>query len=62
MKVCSKDKSQKEDIRELFILHGIKQDIKQASKQSSDYEITADIVVNHTKKKFDRGNNVSEAL
>jgi hypothetical protein len=33
-----------------------------SSKQASDYEITAEFVVNHIKKTFDRGNNISEAL
>ena len=33
-----------------------------SSKQASDYEITADFVVNHIKKTFDRGNDIAEAL
>ena len=33
-----------------------------SSKQASDYEITAEFVVNHIKKTFDRGNDVAEAL
>ncbi len=33
-----------------------------SSKQASDYEITNEFVVNHIKKTFDRGNDVSEAL
>jgi hypothetical protein len=33
-----------------------------SSKQASDYEITAEFIVNHIKKKFDRGNDISEAL
>ena len=33
-----------------------------SSKQASDYEITAEFVVNHIKKTFDRGNDISEAL
>ena len=31
-------------------------------KQASDYDITAEFVVNHIRNKFDRGNNVSEGL
>jgi hypothetical protein len=31
-------------------------------KQASDYEITAEFVVNHIKKTFNRGNNIAEAL
>ena len=33
-----------------------------SSKQASDYEITAEFVVNHIKKSFDRGNDIAEAL
>ncbi len=33
-----------------------------SSKQASDHETTAEFVVNHIKKTFDRGNDVSEAL
>jgi hypothetical protein len=33
-----------------------------SSKQALDYEITAEFVVNHIKKTFDRGNDVAEAL
>ncbi len=33
-----------------------------SSKQASDYEITAEFVVNHVKKTFDRGNDIAEAL
>jgi hypothetical protein len=33
-----------------------------SSKQASDYEITAEFVVNHIKKTFDRGNDIAEAL
>jgi hypothetical protein len=33
-----------------------------SSKQASDYEITAEFVVNHIKKTFDRGNYIAEAL
>ena len=33
-----------------------------SSKQASNYEITAEFVVNHIKKDFDRGNDIAEAL
>jgi hypothetical protein len=33
-----------------------------SSKQASDYEITAEFVVNHIKITFDRGNDIAEAL
>jgi hypothetical protein len=33
-----------------------------SSKQASDYEITAEFVVNHIKKTFDRGNDIAEAI
>ena len=33
-----------------------------SSKQSSDYEITSELIVNHIKKTFNRGNDVPEAL
>jgi hypothetical protein len=33
-----------------------------SSKQASDYEITAEFVVNHIKKTFDRGNDIAETL
>jgi hypothetical protein len=33
-----------------------------SSKQASDYEITAEFVVNHVKKTFDRGNDIVEAI
>ena len=33
-----------------------------SSKKASDYEITADCVVNHIKNTFDRGKYVSESL
>jgi hypothetical protein len=33
-----------------------------SSEQASDHETTAEFVVNHTKKTFDRGNDISEAL
>ena len=33
-----------------------------SSKKTSDYEITAEFIVNNIKKTFDRGNDVSEAL
>jgi hypothetical protein len=33
-----------------------------SSKQASDYEITAEFVVNRIKKTFDRGNDIAEAL
>jgi hypothetical protein len=33
-----------------------------SSKQASDYEMTAEFVVNHIKKTFDRGNDIAEAL
>ena len=33
-----------------------------SSKQASDYEVTAEFVVNHIKKTFERGNDVAEAL
>jgi hypothetical protein len=33
-----------------------------SNKQASDYEITAEFVINHIKKTFERGNNVAEAL
>jgi hypothetical protein len=32
------------------------------SKQASDYEITAELVVNHIKKTFDRGNDIAEVI
>jgi hypothetical protein len=32
-----------------------------SSKQASDYEITAEFVVNHIKKTFDRGNDIARA-
>jgi hypothetical protein len=33
-----------------------------SSKQASDYEITAEFVVNHIKKTSDRGNDIAEAI
>ena len=33
-----------------------------SKKQSRDYENTALFVINHTKKDFDRGKNISETL
>ena len=33
-----------------------------SSKQASDYEITAEFVINYIKKTFDRGLDISEAL
>jgi hypothetical protein len=33
-----------------------------SSKQASDYELTAEVVVNHIKKTFDRGNDIAEAI
>jgi hypothetical protein len=33
-----------------------------SSKQASDYEITAEFVVNHIKKTFDHGNDIAEAI
>ena len=33
-----------------------------SSRQASDYEITAEYVINYIKKTFDRGNDVSEDL
>jgi hypothetical protein len=33
-----------------------------SSKHASDYEITAEFVVNHIKKTFDRGNDIAEAI
>ena len=32
------------------------------TKQASDYETTAEFIINHIKKTFDRGNNIAEAL
>ena len=34
----------------------------ESSKHASDNEITAEFVINHIKKTFDRGNDISEAL
>ena len=33
-----------------------------SSKQASDYEITAEFVINHIKMTFDRGNDIAESL
>jgi hypothetical protein len=33
-----------------------------SNKQASDYNITAEFVVNHVKKTFDYGNDVAEAM
>ena len=33
-----------------------------SSKKTSDYDITAEFIVNHTKKTFNQGNDVSDAL
>ena len=33
-----------------------------SSKQASDYEVTEEFVINHIKKTFDRGLDISEAL
>ena len=33
-----------------------------SSKQATDYEITAEFVVTHIKKTFDRGNDIAESL
>ena len=33
-----------------------------SNKQASDYQTTAEFVVNHIKKTFDRGNDVAESL
>ena len=51
----SKPSYTKKTVEEYFFYVG-------SSKQASDYEITAEFVVNHVKKTFDRGNDISEAL
>ena len=33
-----------------------------SSKQASDYELTAEFIINHIKKTFDRGNDIAEAI
>jgi triphosphoribosyl-dephospho-CoA synthetase len=33
-----------------------------SSKQASDFETTSEFLINHMKKTFDRGNDISEAL
>eukprot|EP00957_Ditylum_brightwellii_P190664 14514491-Ditylum_brightwellii.AAC.1 len=33
-----------------------------SSTQASDYEITAECIINYIKKTFDRGNNIAESL
>jgi hypothetical protein len=33
-----------------------------SSKQASDYEVTAEFVINHIKKTFDYGKDIAEAL
>jgi len=33
-----------------------------STKQASDYETTAEFIINHIKKTFDHGNDITEAL
>ncbi len=33
-----------------------------STKQASDYKTTAEFIINHIKKTFDRGNDIAEAL
>ena len=52
---AAKQTKKKKAIEDYFFYVG-------SSKQVSDYEITAEIVINHIKKTFKKGNDISESL
>ena len=51
----SKPSATKKTVEDYFFYVG-------SSKQASDFEITAEFVLNHIKKTFERGKDVAEAL
>ena len=50
-----KDKKKKTQLEDYFFYVG-------STKQASDYEVTANFVINHIKKTYDYGFDISEAL